>query len=320
MHGPYAPGRLWLGWTAVAASLLSMLSLSVCSDRSPLSPTTPPGQASSPTTTIPVPEVSGGGDVVFSGAGDIGLCGSNGAEATALLLDALPGVVFTLGDHAYYSGSEREIRDCYDPSWGRHRFRTRPVPGNHDYETPGAIPYFTYFPDAAGPAGAGYYAYRLGRWEIFALNSNIPIGEGSGQLAWLRAELALRPSRCSLAYWHHPILSEGPNGPNPHVRALWQVLHEHHVEIALTGHDHQYQRFPMLDAQLRRDPRTGVRQFVVGTGGAMLYPFAVPASLTDARASVWGVLRLTLQDDGYAWEFMSTGGVPFHDAGRDTCH
>jgi acid phosphatase type 7 len=315
-----APGgrRSWLGSIASMATLLvTIAALSVCSDRSPVSPTPSPQPSPSPS---PSPGAQGGGDAVFVGAGDIGLCGTTGAESTAQLLDGIPGTVFTLGDHAYYSGTDREFRECFDPSWGRHRGRIHPVPGNHDYETPGAAPYFGYFGAAAGPPGLGYYAYRLGRWEIFALNSNIPIGEGSAQLAWLRAELALRPSRCSLAYWHHPIITEGPNGPNPHVRALWQLLNEYHVEIALTGHDHQYQRFPPLDGELRRAPFNGLRLFVVGTGGAMLYPFPAPPSLTEARAPVWGVLRLTLQEAGYDWEFISAAGATFRDAGRDTCH
>jgi hypothetical protein len=306
----------WAGGFRLAAALGAAIAVSVCSDRSPVSPSVPG------TPVPPVPNSGGGpaGEAVLVGAGDVGLCGSNGSELTARLLDAVPGVVFMLGDTSYYSGTERELRECFDPSWGRHRGRMRPVPGNHDYESPGAAPYFAYFGAAAGQPGLGYYTYRAGGWQIYALNSNIPIGPGSAQLEWLRGELTLRPSRCALAYWHHPIVTEGPNGPNPHVLALWQLLNEHQVEVALTGHDHLYQRFPPLDAQLRRAPFSGVRQFVVGTGGAMLYPFPAPPSLTEARASVWGVLRLSLQDGAYEWEFLPAGEATFHDTGRDVCH
>ena len=306
----------WSTGLRLAAVVGATLAVSVCSDRSPVSP------SPSPPAATPVPNDGGGtgGPAILVGAGDVGLCGSSGSEATARLLDAVPGIVVMLGDAAYYSGTTRELAECFDPSWGRHRGRIRPVPGNHDYESPGAAPYFAYFGGSAGPAGLGYYTYRAGAWQIYALNSNIPIGEGSAQLGWLRGELALRPARCTLAYWHHPIVTEGPNGPNPQVRALWQLLNDYGVEVALSGHDHQYQRFPPLDGQLRRAPLTGVRSFVVGTGGAMLYPFPAPPSLSEARAAVWGVLELTLQDDGYEWEFLSAGDGTFHDAGRDVCH
>jgi hypothetical protein len=300
--------------------LLAAIAVSVCSDRSPVSPT--PTPTPNPAPAPPAPDVGGGAGVeaVLVGAGDVGLCGSAGTAATGRLLDVVPGIVFMLGDTAYYSSSERELRECFDPFWGRHLGRMRPVPGNHDYESPGAAPYYAYFGTAAGPSGLGYYGYRAGRWQIYALNSNIPIGDGSAQLAWLRAELMQHPARCTLAYWHHPVVSEGPNGPNAHVRALWQLLDEHHVEVVLTGHDHQYQRFPPLDGQLRRAPLTGVREFVVGSGGAMLYPFPAPPALTEARAAVWGVLKLTLQEDAYDWEFLPAGDATFRDAGRDVCH
>jgi hypothetical protein len=307
--------RTWVGQVAVfLAAAVVVASLSVCSDRSPLGPSPGPGPTVPPTG----PEGVGGADATVAVAGDIGFCGSAGPEATAAILDVLPGPIFTLGDHAYYSGTDREFRECFDPSWGRHRSRIRPVPGNHDYETPGAGPYFAYFGAAAGQPGLGYQAFRVGRWEIFALNSNIPINDGSVQLAWLQSELALRPSKCSLAYWHHPPVTEGPNGPNPHVRALWQTLVDNHVDVMLTGHDHQYQRFAPLDRDLRR-AASGPRLFVVGTGGAMLYPFPAPPSLTEARSSSWGVLRLTLQDGAYEWEFMGAAGQPFRDAGRGVC-
>ncbi len=128
------------------------------------------------------------GDVVFSGAGDIADCLSSGDEATASLLDTLPGHVFTLGDNAYENGTDAEYANCYEPSWGRHKARTYPSAGNHEYNTPGATGYYNYFGAAAGESGKGYYSYDLGTWHIVVLNSNCAsIGgcqAGSPQEQW----------------------------------------------------------------------------------------------------------------------------------------
>ena len=214
-----------------------------------------------PPTRPPVPVVA-----TLVGAGDIGVCGRTAPEETARLLDNIPGTIFTTGDNAYPSGTDQQFRDCYGPTWGRHRQRTRPTPGNHDYESPGAGPYFSYFGANAGPPGLGYYTYRLGDWEIYALNSNIVADDRSAQYAWLAGELLQRASRCSLAYWHHPVVSEGPYGDGRHMRAIWKLLYQHGVDVVITGHDHNYQRFAPLDGDLRRSPTAGVRQFVVGNG------------------------------------------------------
>jgi len=159
------------------------------------------------------------------GAGDIGLCGSVTVAATAKLVDAISGIVFTTGDNAYPNGSAANFRDCYEPHWGRHRSRTRPTPGNHEYDSPGAAPYFTYFEDNAGPFGLGYYSYAAGPWRVIALNSEIPVGPGSAQLQWLRTELAATRARCTMVYWHKPLFTSGPNGSNRDMREIWRVLH-----------------------------------------------------------------------------------------------
>jgi hypothetical protein len=252
------------------------------------------------------------------GAGDIGVCGRSEPEATARLLDGIPGTVFTTGDNPYPSGTEQQFRDCYEPTWGRHRRRTRPAPGNHDYESPGASPYFAYFGANAGPPGLGYYSYRLGEWDVYSLNSNIVADERSAQYAWLQQELQQHASRCSLAYWHHPVVSEGPNGDAGHMRAIWKLLHDHGADLVVAGHDHNYQRFVPLDGDLRRSPATGMRQFVVGTGGASHYSFAATGA-TVVRGAAWGVLKLTLAPDKYDWEFVAVPGQGFHDAGTAQC-
>ena len=253
------------------------------------------------------------------GAGDIGLCGSQAAEATARLLDGMAGVVFTTGDNAYPQGTAANYRDCYEPNWGRHKARTRPAPGNHDYESPGASPYFNYFGTNAGPSGLGYYRYSLGDWQIYSLNSNIAADSASPQVQWLRGELAANPSACALAYWHHPRFSSGPHGDTPAMQPIWRVLHDNGVEMVINGHDHFFERFAPQDAEGRLDPVHGIRQFIVGTGGAGLtMPVQVRAN-SDARWSVHGVLQLVLRGNAYTWGFVSDTGAAT-DIGGAPCH
>jgi len=307
---------------AIVVLALSGAALPGCPDRR--SPSRPTSQIEPPVPVAlppPAPAAPAPGQTVatFVGAGDIATCGRSSTEETARLLDIVPGTVFTTGDNVYPSGTEQQFRDCYEPTWGRHRHRTRPTPGNHDYETPGARDYFSYFGANAGPPGLGYYAYLLGEWAILALNSNVAADERSPQFAWLRGELQRR-TPCSLAYWHHPIVSEGPNGDTRHMRAIWRLLFDHGVDVVLTGHDHNYQRFAPLDAELRRDQARGIRQFVVGTGGASQYPFPSSSGATEARGAAWGVLKLTLAPERYDWEFLAIPGQAFHDAGSGVCH
>lgn len=261
---------------------------------------------------------AGEAPAVLVGAGDIAGCSSSGDEATAALLDTIPGTVFTLGDNAYSSGTAQQFAECYHPSWGRHRERTRPVPGNHDYGTPGAAPYFDYFGANAGEPGKGYYSYDLGDWHVVALNSQIEIEAGSEQLAWLAADLAANPAACTVAYWHHPRFSSGPHGNDSDMRDLWQMLDEAGVDLALTGHDHDYERFAPQDADGNADA-DGIRQFVVGTGGADLRPFDSAEPNSERRiADTAGVLKLELYEDAYRWTFIATDGT-VRDEGEGTC-
>src|SRR5262245_62097837 len=151
------------------------------------------GRESSSTPTEPSPPlapVATGTGSILVGAGDIADCSTTGSQLTSRLLDGIPGTVFTAGDNAYPVASEANYRECYDPTWGRHKARTRPVPGNHEYETAGAAPYFDYFGLNAGPQGLGYYSYTVGTWRVLALNREIDVGTGSAQVAWLRSELS----------------------------------------------------------------------------------------------------------------------------------
>jgi len=254
-------------------------------------------------------------------AGDIALCEHlTGAQQTARLLDAIPGTVAALGDLAYMQGSEQNFRECYTPTWGRHRNRTYPVPGNHEYETPGAAAYFAYFGSQAGMPGRGYHSFRLGAWLVLALDSNVAVGAGSPQYEWLRSELQANASTCAVAYAHHPLFSSGPNGGSDRVRAVWELMYQHGVDLYLAGHDHLYDRQAPQDPSGRQDPVRGIREFVVGTGGGPLYQVVRPTASSEARHSGWGVLKLTLAETSYSWEFVPVEGGTFRDSGSGTCH
>jgi hypothetical protein len=297
--------------TGTAGCLLLGAAASIyCGGSTPASPSA---------TAVPTAATSGP-PAVLVGAGDIGVCGSPTVAATAALLDGVPGTVFTTGDNAYRNGTEANFRECYDPHWGRHRARTRPIPGNHEYETAGAAAYFAYFGANAGPAGLGYYTYQAGAWHVFALNSEIPADAGSAQAHWLRSELSRARSQCTLAYWHRPLFSSGPHGPSRTMQDIWRLLHEFDADVVLAGHEHMYERFAPQDADGRADTARGIRQFTVGTGGAGLYTPMRLAANAEAASSIHGVLKLTLSDGGYAWEFLSLAGTPFGDRGIGRCH
>jgi hypothetical protein len=255
---------------------------------------------------------------VLIGAGDIADCGP-GAGITAELLDKFDGTIFTTGDNAYPAGSRSDYQNCYEPTWGRHRHRTRPTPGNHDYETARASGYFEYFGANAGPFGAGYYSYSLGSWHVISLNSEVNAGIGSSQVQWLRADIATNPSPCTAVYWHRPLFSSGEHGGNPKMQDIWRTLYDLNVDLAIVGHDHQYERFAPQDAGGRVDWTRGIRQFVVGTGGARLHQLRGARPNSEAAASVWGVAAFTLDADRYSWRFIAAD-QSFRDEGTTSCH
>ena len=265
--------------------------------------------------------------VLFTGAGDIAVCGSAGDDSTAVLLDRIPGLIWTTGDNAYPAGTSEDFRRCYDPTWGRHKHRTRPTPGNHEYWTPGARGYFEYFGDAAGDPEEGWYSYRYGEWLVVALNSNLETGPWSEQLRWLRKLLADNPSRCTVAYFHHPLVSSGVHGDHADsyagtdVRPIWEALYRRGAEIVLAGHDHHYERFAPLTHRALPDPDYGIRLFIVGTGGGVLRGVQDTPHPQSERIVTehHGVLRLALGPGEYAWEFVDVDGR-IRDQGRDRCH
>jgi hypothetical protein len=301
--------------TLVAAALAIALWLSACGQKSTPSA---PSLVSQPAAPEPHQTAE---TVVFSGAGDIAHCNALAdGERVAKLLDGIEGLIFTTGDNAYETGTLEEFEKCYGPTWGRHRSRTRPSPGNHDYYTSGATGYFQYFGEVAGPFGVGYYSYDYGAWKILSLNSNVPAGAGSAQFNWVSQELRSSRAKCTLAYWHHPVFSSGYEGNMPNMRAIWQLLYDHSAEVVLVGHSHNYERFGPQDPDGRPRPERGIREFVVGTGGMT---FTAPES-RKVNSEVFnnnslGILKLTLAPTSYEWEFIPAEGSSFRDSGNDAC-
>jgi hypothetical protein len=267
---------------------------------------------------------------VFIGAGDIADCGNEGgapAEATARLLDAIPSAtVFTAGDNAYPTGSKAEYDACYHPRWGRHRGRTKPAPGNHEYEYDrhDGGGYYGYFGDSAGPPN-GYYSYDLAAWHIVVLNSNpeVPSRPGSAQLAWLRDDLTASRAKCTLAIWHHPRFTSGPSvgfpGAGNVMGDVWSVLYEFKADVVVNGHDHFYERFAEQMPDGSPDPVNGIRQFTVGTGGAPLYLLGALRRSSERQIRSYGILQLMLHPASYEWTFIPAPGGAV-DAGIGMCH
>lgn len=269
---------------------------------------------SDPNPPVPPPVTTG----ILSGAGDIALCGTEGAAQTAALLDGIGGYIFTAGDNAYFHGSATEYANCYEPTWGRFKSRTFATPGNHDYESAGAAPYFEYFGDRAGPSGLGYYTYKVGSWTVVSLNSNIEASSFTSQQQWLRDTLTATRPHCLAAIWHHPLVSSGPNGPSTRMRDAWRILQEFNAEFVITAHDHLYERFAPLNFD-GVPSATGIREFVVGTGGAERYQVVRAMPGSEATYMGHGVISFRLESESYSWQYMSTPNGVVRDSGTGVC-
>jgi len=251
----------------------------------------------------------------------------SGAEATARLIDNIPGTVFAVGDLAYPDGSDEQFAKCYGPTWGRFKERTRPAPGNHEYRQGGASGYARYFGAPAGEASRAYYSYDLGAWHIIVLNSECAAVGGceatSPQGQWLHKDLAQHPVNCTLAYFHIPLFSSGAkHGNDAEMKPLWQALYAGGADIVINGHDHDYERFAPQDPEGHLDNTRGIREFVAGTGGKNSHRiFAQPVANSEVRnADTFGVLKLTLHANSYDWEFIPVAGKTFRDSGSGACH
>jgi hypothetical protein len=303
---------------------------------------------------------------VLAGAGDIARCykgtdvrsfqrpgPTNPAEQTARLLDGMPGAtVMAVGDNAYEFGSPFDYIFCYHPTWGRHRARTRPAPGNHEYLTPGALGYYAYFGRRAAPP-FGYYSYDLGSWHVVVLNSTPQVyacwpnelneppppgfpplpqpvtpGPAAGracagdvaQQLWLAADLARSDATCTIAYFHHPRFSSGMHGNHYQMQKIWDILYANGADIVVSGHDHLYERFAPQNPDGEEDRVRGIRQFTVGSGGAEFYNVvAVQRNSEVINNTDHGVVALALDAGRYAWSFVATDGTT-KDEGSGSCH
>ncbi len=259
-------------------------------------------------------------DPVVLIAGDVAQCDSPGTQLTKQLIKDLPYPVLAAGDLAYPNGTPEEFARCYEPTWGAFKNRTYPVPGNHDFRTPGAAGYFDYFGARAGDPTKGYYSFNLGQWHILMLNSNRELEPGSHQLAWLAADLRQHTQQCVLAIWHHPRFSSGKHGNDVRTQALWAALYQHGVSVHVSAHDHDYERFAAMNDLGERDDERGIRAFVAGTGGAKLYELKQRHALSQVwHGESWGVLKLTLRPKSFDWEFLPVAGSTFKDAGSAQC-
>ena len=233
--------------------------------------------------------------------------------------------VLPLGDEQYEDGLLSEFQNSYDLSWGRALGKTHPVPGNHEYASgSNGNGYFAYFGARAGTAGRGWYSFNVGQWHLVALNSNCSAvggcGSSSPQVTFLKNDLAAHHPACTLAYWHHARFSSGPNGNLAAYDAIWKVLYSHHVDVVLSGHDHIYERYALQTPAQAHDPKHGIREFVVGTGGRSLDPFTGPFTNGQFRQrSQFGILKLTLHPHRYEWRYVSAAKHVL-DSGETDCH
>ena len=302
---------------------LSVLTIAVllATCRRDLGPRTPIDPAPPEPSAPPVFAIASGTPAVLVGAGDIASCSKTGDEATANLLDTIPGTVFTLGDNASPNGSSSDYSNCYNPTWGRQRSRTNPSPGDLEYNTANASGYFGYYGAAAGDSSKGYYSYDLGDWHVVVLNSNISMSAGAAQEQWLKSDLAASTKQCTLAYWHHPRFYSGVNTVRSSVKPLWDDLYAAGAELVLNAHTGNYERFAPQSPDGTVDPDYGIREIIAGTGGLRHFSFTNIAPNSEVRDNTaYGVLKLTLNADTYTWQFIPAGAGAFTDAGSGSCH
>lgn len=262
----------------------------------------------------------------FVGAGDIASCKKTGDSQTAALLDTIPGKIFLLGDNVYDKGTTSEFANCFDPTWGRHKARMHPSAGNHEYNTSNATPYYAYFGAAAGDPTQGYYSFELGAWHVIVLNSNISKTTSSPQLQWLRADLAANQNLCTVAYFHHPLYSStggsGSGGATySSVRPFYDELYQAGADLVMAGHRHFYERLAKLRPDGSRDNLYGTRHVIAGMGGIGNATLSNVHPASEVRSpDTFGVLKLYLYEDSYAWKFIPVAGKTFTDSGSSACH
>ena len=238
-----------------------------------------------------------------------------GAQGTAALARRIiadhPGaIVLALGDNAYNRGKIDEYRDHYTPTWGQPDLlgRTYSCPGNHDYRTAAAAPYFQYFGEQrAGTPQRSYYSIPLEEagWHLLSLNSEVDQDAHSPQMQWLRQDLASRRFKPIIAMWHRPRWGSGAHRDSKKPRWFWNEMYAARAELILNGHAHHYERFAPQRPDQIPEPH-GPRMFIVGTGGRKLAGRTKDTPNSEyARFDHYGVLKLTLRPDSYRWEFIA---------------
>jgi hypothetical protein len=322
-------GRMRRGVAVVAVAFLiaAGMVVSVVAGLQPV-----PQAAAAP----PDPRIAAAGDIACSPA-DPNFNNLRGTATACQMMatsDLLVGKgyagVLALGDDQYNGGSYSDFLASYDPTWGRVKNITHSVTGNHEYGSAGAGGYFRYFGAASGTPGEGWYSFDIGAWHIIALNSNCTgaragCGPGSPQEQWLAADLAAHPNVCTMAMFHHGRYNSGHDGDSPFVSTLYQDLYNAGTDVVLSGHAHDYERFAPQDNASNLDTARGIRQFIVGTGGAFFTGFPGGTAGRHANSEVsqnktMGVLEMTLHPGSYDWRFVPVAGGTFTDSGATACH
>jgi chitodextrinase len=273
--------------------------------------------------------------------------GVDGATNASLVTDLIaswnPNLFLYVGD-VYEKGSKAEFYNWYGTGnnlWGRFRSITDPVIGNHEYENGVAPGYRDYWD--LGQNTPTYYSYDAAGWHFIALNSNCGLLQdcavGQTQYQWLLNDLNTHNNVCTIAYFHHPVFNVGPEGYAASMNAMWTLMAQHGVDIVLTGHDHDYQRWMPLDGNVNNQSQngfgnpspTGITEFVTGGGGHGIQQFTVnPLDNRmvvgfDTSPSTFGALRLQLNQYGASFQYINhqgttldSGAVPCNGAPTDT--
>jgi len=259
-------------------------------------------------------------------AGNVGYCPRTDDEATGVLLGTLPGRILALGDLAYPDGTATDFANCFHPAWGMHKARIHPVSGNHEWSEPNAQPYFDYFGPAAGTPGEGWYSFDVGNWHLVVLNGDcneLPGGcaPSTTQGQWLQADLAANSKPCTLVANHFPLFNSiFDNGIDETQLDFWDIYYEHGVDVVLSAHAHNYERYARQNPAGGAEPTRGIREFVVGTGGRGLSDPLVNLPNREVQQSDdFGVLRLAFGETSYSWQFHPVAGGSFTDTGSEEC-
>ncbi len=227
-----------------------------------------------------------------------------------------PTWVLALGDLQYEKGSLAGFQSSYDKSWGNLKSITKPVAGNHEYATAHAAGYYSYFGKIEK---RGYYVFGVGGWRVYVLNTNCAKMDCGTENAWFNQQLRDHPSACTIMAMHHPRYSSGrEHGSSTVPRNLWRTAYKHGVDVALAGHDHDYERFRRMDAEgVYR--QKGIVSFVSGTGGKSLYHMGRKRTNSQYfQATSFGVLKLVLGNGTWSWNYRTTGGTSL-DSGSTSC-